>query len=66
MSRNMYKGVLDVNRKVQHQKKSEELYPLEIPQGPWQEISIDIIGPLLRSNRMDTIIVIVDQFIKMI
>ena len=52
--------------KVQHQKKSEELYLLEIPQGPWQEISIDIIGPLLRSNGMDTIIVIVDQFIKMI
>ena len=52
--------------KVQHQKKLEELYLLEIPQRPWQEISIDIIGPLLRSNGMDTIIVIVDQFIKMI
>jgi len=39
--------------KVQHQKKSGELYPLEILQGLWQEISIDIIGPLSRSNGMD-------------
>ena len=33
--------------KVKHQKKAEELYPLKIPQGLWQEISINIIGPLL-------------------
>ena len=52
--------------KVQHQKKAEELHPLEIPQGPWQEISIDIIGPLPKSNGMDAIVVIVDQFTKMI
>ena len=52
--------------KVQHQKKSGELHPLEIPQGLWQEISINIIGPLPRSNGMDAIIVIVDQFTKMI
>ena len=39
---------------------------MEIPQGLWQEISIDIIGPLPRSNRMDTIVVIVDWFTKMI
>ena len=52
--------------KVQHQKKTGELHSLEIPQGPWQEISIDIIGPLSKSNGMDTIVVIVDQFMKMI
>jgi len=52
--------------KVQHQRKAEELHPLEIPQEPWQEISIDIIGPLPKSNGMDTIVVIVDQFMKMI
>jgi len=46
--------------KVQHQRKAGELYPLEIPKGPWQEISIDIIGPLPRLNGMDAIIVIVD------
>ena len=52
--------------KVQHQKKAGELHPLEIPQGLWQEISIDIIGPLPKSNRIDTIVVIVDRFTKMI
>ena len=39
---------------------------MEIPKGPWQDISIDMIGPLLRSNGMDTIVVIVDRFTKMI
>ena len=39
---------------------------MEIPQGLWQEISIDIIGPLPKLNRMDTIVVIIDQFMKMI
>jgi len=52
--------------KVQHQRKTGELHPLEIPQGLWQEISIDIIGPLPKSNGMDAIVVIVDQFTKMI
>ena len=51
---------------VQHQKKAGELHPLDIPQGPWQEISINIIGPLLKSNGMDVIVVIVDRFTKMI
>jgi len=46
--------------KVQHQRKAGELHPLEILQGPWQEISIDIIGPLPKSNGMDVIVVIVD------
>jgi len=39
---------------------------LEIPQGLWQEISINIIEPLPRFNGMDAIVVIVDQFTKMI
>ena len=52
--------------KVQHQRKAEELHVLEIPKRPWQDISIDMIGPLPRSNRMDTIVVIVDRFTKMI
>ena len=46
--------------KVQHQRKAGELHPLDILQGPWQEISIDIIGPLPKLNRMDIIVVIVD------
>ena len=39
---------------------------MEISQGPWQEISIDIIGPLPRSNGIDAIMVIVDRFMKII
>ena len=39
---------------------------MEILQGLWQEISIDIIGPLPKSNGMDTIVVIVDWFMKLI
>jgi len=39
---------------------------LEIPQGPWQEISINIIDPLPKSNRKDAIVIIMDRFIKMI
>jgi len=52
--------------KVQYQKRSEELHLLEIPQKPWQEISINIIEPLPRSNGIDAIMVIIDQFTKMI
>jgi len=52
--------------KVQHQKKAGKLHPLEIPEGPWQDISIDMIGPLPRLNEMDAILVIVDRFTKMI
>jgi len=39
---------------------------LEIPEGPWQDISIDMISPLPRSNERDAILVIVDRFTKMI
>ena len=39
---------------------------MEIPEGPWQDISIDMIGPLPSSNGMDAIVVIVDRFTKMI
>ena len=52
--------------KVQHQQRAGELHLLEIPKGPWQEISIDMIGPLPSSNGMDAILVIVDRFTKMI
>ena len=52
--------------KVQHQQKPGELHLLEILQEPWQEISINIIGPLPRSNQINAIVVIVDQFINMI
>ena len=32
----------------------------------WQEISINMIGPLPSSNGIDAILVIVDQFMKII
>ena len=52
--------------KVQYIKKAGELYLLKIPEGLWQEINIDIIGPLSKSNNKDVIVIIVDQFTKMI
>ena len=52
--------------KVLYQRKAGKLHPLEIPQETWQEISIDIIGPLPTSNRMDAIVIIVERFTKMI
>ena len=47
-------------------KKAGELHPLNIPEGLWKEISIDIIGPLPKSNEKNMIVVIVDWFTKMI
>jgi len=47
-------------------KKAGELHSLETSEEPWQEISINIIGPLPKSNRLDAIVVIVDWFMKMI
>ena len=41
-------------------KKARELHHFKIPEGPWQEISINIIGPLPRSDGKDAIVVIVD------
>jgi len=32
--------------KIQHLTKARKHHPLETPEGPWQEISINIIGPL--------------------
>ena len=62
----MYKNVSNTNRTKSNIKRAGELYLLNIPQGLWQEISIDIIGPLLKSNGIDAIVVIVDRFTKMI
>jgi len=52
--------------KVQHMKKAEELHPLEVLEGPWQEISIDIIEPLPKLKNKNGIVVIVNQFTKII
>ena len=41
-------------------KKVVKIHLLETSQRPWQEISIDIIEPLPRSNNKDIIVVIVN------
>ncbi len=52
--------------KVQHEKKAAPLHLLPIPSAPWEEISIDLIGPLPKSGENNAILVIVDRFSKMI
>jgi len=47
-------------------KKAAPLHHLSMAKTPWEEISIDIIGLLPRSEDKDAILVIVDQFSKMI
>ena len=47
-------------------KKVEKLHLLETPEELWQEISINIIKPLPKSNEKNVIVVIVDQFTKII
>jgi len=46
--------------KVQYMKKAIPLHPLPTSKTPWEEISINIIGPLLRSEDKDAILVVVD------
>ena len=65
MSRNMYKVVSNANKTKSSIKGNRGSYTY------WKylkdyEISINIIGPLSRSNGIDAIVVIVDQFTKII
>jgi len=46
--------------KMQYMKKAGKLHLLETLEKLWQEISIDIIGPLPRSKDKNAIVVIVD------
>ena len=47
-------------------KKARELYLLETLEGPWQEISINIIRLLPKLKDKDAIVIIVNWFTKMI
>lgn len=42
------------------------LHPNAVPSTPWEEISINIISPLLESNGKNIILNVVDRFSKMI
>ena len=46
--------------KPDQRAKAAPLHPNEIPEGPWQTISMDMMGPLLESKGFDTILVVVD------
>ena len=47
-------------------KKAGKLHLLKTLEGSWKEISINVIGPLPKSDGKDTIVVIVDCFTKII
>ena len=47
-------------------KKARKLHSFEVLEGPQQEVNIDIIRLLSKSKNKDAIVVIVNQFTKMI
>ena len=51
--------------KSNQQPKRNNLYPNEVPKGPWETISVDLIEPLPESVGYNEILVIVDRFSKM-
>jgi RNase H-like domain found in reverse transcriptase/Reverse transcriptase (RNA-dependent DNA polymerase)/Integrase zinc binding domain len=52
--------------KMHRQKPKNPLHMNEIPSRPWEHISVDLIRELPESQGFNTILVIVDQFSKMI
>lgn len=50
--------------KPEHSKVPGLLQPLPIPQQAWQIVSMDFIDGLPKSQRFDTILVVVDKFTK--
>ena len=52
--------------KASHQPKATALHPHDIPEGPWESISVDIVGPLPESKGFNAILAIIDRFSKMI
>ena len=51
--------------KLNRQPKRNHLHPNEVPQNPWEIVSINLIGPLPESAGYNGILVIVDCFSKM-
>ena len=52
--------------KALRQKKAALFNPHMPTESPWESISIDIIGPLPKSNGLNAILSVIDQFSKMI
>ena len=52
--------------KVKNSATSTSLHPNEIPSSPWEIISVNLISPLPQSKGKNAILVIVDQFSKII
>lgn len=50
--------------KVEHVKYPGLLQPLEVPTQAWQVVCMDFIEGLPKSNRFDTILVVIDKFAK--
>jgi len=51
--------------KTDRQRKRSLLHPNEVPQRPWDIISLDLAGPLPISKGYDGVLVVVDRFSKM-
>ena len=51
---------------MHHEKAHNPLHHNKIPNAPWEHISTNIIGELPESNGYNTILVIVDQFSKIV
>jgi len=52
--------------KYQNRPLAGPLHPYDAPETPWEVISVDLIGPIQKSNRYDAIFVIVDKLTKMV
>lgn len=50
--------------KVEHVKTPGLLHPLPVPDQAWQIVCLDFVEGLPKSNRFDTIMVVVDKFTK--
>jgi len=54
-----------IRSKSGHRKPYGELQPLEIATKPWQSISMDFVVKLPKSEKFDSILVVVDRMTKM-
>jgi len=62
----IYHGMWKISsKKPNQQPKRNNLYSNKVPKGPWETISVDLIGPLPESAGYDGILVIIDCFSKM-